>query len=198
MIWGSAHPEKEVMSLQLLTIGHSTRAFEEFLELLQQQHIESLIDVRTIPQSRRVPWSNKKYLSKTLLEKNIVYVHMPELGGLRHPLRNSINTGWKNSAFRGYADYMQTSDFKNGINKLNALIEKYHNRLVIMCAEAVPWHCHRSLIADAEIAKGVTVQHIMGGKKLYPHQLTEFAVIGTDTDPEQVWYPASRSRNLDL
>ncbi len=130
----------------LYTIGHSTRTLEEFLDLLQAHGIQELVDVRTIPQSRRYPHFGKDALATALKEAGIVYTHLPQLGGLRHTTKDSVNTGWRNLSFRGYADYMATNAFEEGLQALKAIAEQ--RITAIMCAEAVPWRCHRSLIAD--------------------------------------------------
>ena len=130
-----------------------------------------LVDVRTVPASRRVPHFAKASLERALPGRGIRYVHMPELGGLRKPRRDSINTGWRNESFRGYADYMQTPDFEAGLDELVAM----PGTKAVMCAEAVPWRCHRSLIADALTARGVDVRHITGASAPSPHRMTPFA-----------------------
>lgn len=174
----------------LYTIGHSTRTLEDFISLLKAYNITYLVDIRTIPKSRHVPWFNGEELSKDLTKHHIRYTHMKELGGLRSPHKNSINKGWRNESFRGFADYMQTPEFSTGIKVLNQLMKK-EEKVVIMCAEAVPWRCHRSLIADAEIIRGIKVFHIMTEKEVNPHKLTSFAVVDKSTQPIRVYYPAS-------
>ncbi len=139
----------------MLTIGHSTRALEDFIVLLKAHGVEQLIDVRTIPRSRHNPQFNADTLPAGLRAADIAYVHLKELGGLRYPRADSPNQGWRNSSFRGYADYMQTEEFAKALERLLALAAK--KRSVIMCAEAVPWRCHRSLIADALRVKRVPV-----------------------------------------
>lgn len=175
-------------SRRLWTIGHSTRPIDEFITLLKGQRIQRLVDVRTIPRSRHNPQFNMDALAKSLKRAKLIYVHMPQLGGLRKAKKDSINAGWKNASFRGYADYMQTEEFWSALEKLMA-----DSRLLptaIMCAEAVPWRCHRSLIADALSLKGWTVRHIMSETKADEHSLTSFAVITQDT----VTYPAPIDR----
>ena len=131
----------------MLTIGHSNRPIEEFLAMLKAHGVELLVDVRTVPRSRHNPQFNRETLPQSLAEQGIQYEHMPGLGGLRHARKDSLNTGWKNSSFRGYADYMQTAEF---LEELQRLEERDRGcRTAIMCAESVPWRCHRSLIADA-------------------------------------------------
>lgn len=172
----------------LYTIGHSTHLLQEFLAMLESAKINLLVDVRTIPKSRRMPWFNDTELSKTLPQANIHYLHMPKLGGLRKTNKDSINQGWENLSFRGFADYMQTADFFNALKNLNQLIKK-EKKVAIMCAEALPWRCHRSLISDAEVSRGVKVLHIMSRTQLKPHVLTSFAVVDKNKRPIKVYYP---------
>jgi len=139
--------------MTLFTIGHSTRALDEFVQLLQANNVDLVADVRTAPGSRRMPHFASAALADELPLRGIEYVHLPELGGLRKPKSDSINMGWRNVSFRGYADYMQTDTFAVGLDHLLALAARH--ALAIMCAEAVPWRCHRSLIADALTARGV-------------------------------------------
>lgn len=171
----------------LYTVGHSTRTLDEFLSLLEAFAVERLVDVRTVPRSRRVPWFNKETLPAALRSRGISYTHMRTLGGLRHAKKDSPNGGWRNAGFRGYADHMATPDFARGVEALNRLRAK--RRVAIMCAEAVPWRCHRSLIADAEAARGIPVRHIMNAKTANPHRLTSFAVVDRSNDPPLVRYP---------
>ncbi len=171
----------------LYTIGHSTRTFEEFLACLNSQKITHLVDIRTIPKSRRVPWFNKETLSKTLKKHHIAYTHLKELGGLRKPEKNSINSGWHNEGFRGFADYMQTEEFLEGLTRLNDLVKT--EKVAIMCAEALPWQCHRSLVSDAEIARKIDVFHIMNDHTVKEHELTSFAVIDKKQQPVKIYYP---------
>jgi uncharacterized protein (DUF488 family) len=137
--------------------------------------VSVLVDVRTVPASRRMPHFAKAALERSLPERGIRYVHMPELGGLRKPDSESTNTGWRNVGFRGYADYMQTDEFWNGIDRLRTLAGG--GQVAIMCAEAVPWRCHRSLISDALAAGGVEVRHITGLSAPARHSMTPFARI---------------------
>lgn len=167
----------------ILTIGHSTRPIEEFVGLLQAHRVDLLADVRTVPRSRRNPQFDAGALPAPLAAAGIRYTHMPALGGLRHPRPESPNTGWRNASFRGYADYMQTADFERAVEELIAAGRRA--RLAVMCAESVPWRCHRSLIADALAVRGLHVGHITGKGAPKPHQLTAFArVEGT-----RVTYP---------
>jgi uncharacterized protein (DUF488 family) len=167
----------------ILTIGHSTHPMEEFLEMLAAHGVEQLIDVRTIPKSRRNPQFHRETLAVALEHAHLGYQHMPGLGGLRQPRKDSINTGWKNASFRGYADYMQTPGFEESLRRLMEAADG--RRTVIMCAEAVPWRCHRSLIADALAAHGIAVEHILSKTSRKQHAYTPFARI----EDEKVTYP---------
>jgi uncharacterized protein (DUF488 family) len=159
----------------IYTIGHSTRTSEDFIELLKQFGIEHLVDVRTVPRSRRNPQFNQENLSQALAAQEIQYTHLPELGGLRKPRLDSINNAWRNASFRGYADYMGTAEFEFGLEKLTGLADS--GTVVVMCAEAVPWRCHRSLIGDALLVRGIEVIDIIGPGKSQPHKLTPFAQV---------------------
>jgi len=168
----------------VLTVGHSNRPIEEFLALLKAHGVELLVDVRTVPRSRHNPQFNRETLPASLALAGIRYEHMPGLGGLRRPRKDSPNTGWKNLSFRGYADYMQTEEFAGN---LRALEERDRSsRTAIMCAESVPWRCHRSLIADALTVNGHAVAHIMSESKANPHRLTTFAAVREN----RITYPA--------
>jgi len=156
----------------IYTIGHSTRTIEQFLALLRAHDIEELVDVRTIPRSRHNPQFGAEELAASLQQAGIAYKHLAKLGGLRRTSKDSINLGWQNTSFRGFADYMDTSEFRTGLDELKALAEK--KTVAIMCAEAVPWRCHRSLIADALAAQGWLVLHIQSRKTASPHELTTF------------------------
>src|ERR1035437_4283617 len=156
----------------IFTIGHSTHTIEEFIELLQTHCIQEVVDVRSIPKSRHNPQFNTDALKQSLQQVRIKYRHLKKLGGLRHTKKDSINLGWHNTSFRGFADYMLTSEFEKG---LQALIKIATAKVtVIMCAEAVPWRCHRSLIADALIKKGWLVRDIMSHTSARRHILTSF------------------------
>jgi uncharacterized protein (DUF488 family) len=176
--------------LAIFTIGHSTHPLDEFVALLKNHGIEQLVDVRTVPKSRHVPQFNLEALSVELPKRGIEYVHMKSLGGLRHAKKDSINTGWRNASFRGYADYMASDEFKQGIEQLMELAR--NKPTVIMCAEAVPWRCHRSLIGDALLARGVQVEDIMSATSSRPHKLTEFAHV----EGQRITYPGDS--NLEL
>jgi uncharacterized protein (DUF488 family) len=175
----------------ILTVGHSTRTIEEFIELLQAHGVKRLVDVRTVPRSRRNPQFNREALPEALGAARIRYAHMPGLGGLRHPRRDSVNLGWRNASFRGYADYMQTPEFEASLEALVKLAGRA--RTAVMCAEAVPWRCHRSLIADALTVRGIKVDHIMSATRRQAHALTPFArVRGTS-----VTYPSGQPALLE-
>ncbi len=157
------------------TIGHSTRPFDEFVAVLRAYEIESVADVRTVPKSRHNPQFHIDSLMQTLPEAGLAYVHLAALGGLRHTRADSPNTGWRNTSFRGYADYMQTPEFAAGVDELLDLAGQ--RRTVIMCAEAVPWRCHRSLIGDALLVRGHDVIDIYDEHTAKPESLTSFAVV---------------------
>jgi uncharacterized protein (DUF488 family) len=165
------------------TLGHSTRPIGELVALLSGQAIVQLADVRTIPRSRHNPQFTQERLARSLEEAGIAYVHLPGLGGLRRPRPDSINVGWRNAGFRGYADYMQTPAFAESLAALLELADR--RRTAIMCAEAVPWRCHRSLIADALTVRGLTVRHIMSATAAELHRLTPWASV----DGTSVTYP---------
>jgi len=165
------------------TLGHSTRSLEEFLALLRHYEIRLLVDVRTIPRSRHNPQFNKENLARFLRNRRIGYRHMKELGGLRRTRQDSINTGWQNASFRGFADYMQTAEFRNAIVKLVSLAGE--RRAAIMCAEAVPWRCHRSLIGDALSVRGISVMDIYSQTSVKPHSVTAMARV----EGVQITYP---------
>jgi uncharacterized protein (DUF488 family) len=176
----------------LWTIGHSTRSSEELLALLHNQDIRRLVDIRRYPGSRRYPHFHSGALGKSLPPAGIWYEEMPTLGGRRTARSDSPNNGWKNASFRGYADYMQTEEFDRALDELMAL--GAHERTAIMCAEAVPWRCHRSLVADALVARGWEVTHILGPGQMRPHHLTTFAKVQSG----RLVYPASADPNPTL
>lgn len=159
--------------LTVFTLGHSTRTLEEFVELLKIYKIKLVVDVRTVPRSRHNPQFNKETLPSTLKVDGIKYIHMAEIGGLRHPKHDSINLALKNSGFRGYADYMLTKEFTESLLKLVALARE--NRLAITCAEALPWRCHRSLLSDALVVRHVKVEHIINKESTIQHKISETA-----------------------
>ncbi len=157
----------------ILTIGHSTHALEAFIHLLQENDTECVVDVRSVPRSRRNPQFNRDELAGSLSAVGIGYTHLAGLGGFRKPRVDSPNIGWRNSGFRGYADYMATAQFEES---LALLLELARERVVVlMCAEALPWRCHRFLISDALVVRGVGVVHIFGDARRAPHRLTPFA-----------------------
>ena len=172
----------------VLTIGHSTRTLEELIGLLQAHGATRVADVRTVPRSRHNPQFNKTSLPRALKKAGLGYVHLPGLGGLRHAKRDSLNMGWRNASFRGYADYMQTPEFEQSLEELIRLARQ--ERIAIMCAEAVPWRCHRSLIADALLVRDIRTEDIMSPTRRQIHTLTPFAKVrGT-----LVTYPAEVSQ----
>ena len=168
----------------VLTIGHSTRMLEEFIVLLQAHGATRIVDVRTVPRSRHNPQFNKTLLPSSLEKAGLGYVHLPGLGGLRHAQPDSVNVGWRNATFRGYADYMQTPEFEQSLDELIQLANQ--ERIVLMCAEAVPWRCHRSLIGDALLIRGVRTEDIMSATRRQVHALTPFAKVRGTT----ITYPA--------
>jgi uncharacterized protein (DUF488 family) len=174
----------------IFTIGHSTLSIETFLALLQAYGIERLADIRTIPRSRHNPQFNDAALAESLKARHLEYLHLKALGGLRRPRKDSRNTGWRNESFRGFADYMQTEEFRDA---LAALIRMGRERRVaIMCAEAVPWRCHRSLVADALAVRGVPVVEILSQSSYRIHELTPFAQV----DGVRITYPPEQAALL--
>ncbi len=159
--------------LRLWTVGHSTRTLEELIGILAAHRIEWLADVRSVPRSRRHPCFDRATLPGPLGRAGIGYSHEPGLGGLRRPRADSTNLGWQNPGFRGYADHMETDEFERHFGALMARAAAA--RLTVMCAEAVPWRCHRSLIADAATARGIEVRHILTAGEARPHRMTPFA-----------------------
>jgi uncharacterized protein (DUF488 family) len=170
------------LDVTVLTIGHSTRTLEEFIELLQIYGVTLLIDLRTTPHSRHNPQFNKEVLPNQLKHYGIKYIHLPEIGGLRNPKPSSINLSLEGQ-FRGYADYMQTKDFTDALLKIMVLAKEY--RVALMCAEALPWKCHRSLISDALVARHVKVLHIIGKTGIITHELNQLAHV----EGNNVTYP---------
>lgn len=167
--------EAEGPACRVLTVGHSTRPIEAFVELLLAHGVTQLVDVRTVPRSRHNPQFNGDALPASLANAGIGYAHAPGLGGFRHALPESPNAGWRNLSFRGYADYMQTADFAADLAGVIELSRS--DRIALMCAEAVPWRCHRSLIADALLVHGVACCEIASAKRLQAHHLTPFAKV---------------------
>ena len=173
----------------VLTIGHSTRTLVDFIGLLQAHAVSRVVDVRTVPRSWHNPQFNKASLPRALKKAGLGYVHLPGLGGLRHAKRHSINVGWRNASFRGFADYMQTPEFEQSLDELIRLTNQ--DRIALMCAEAVPWRCHRSLIADALLVRGIRTEDIMSATRRTVHTLTPFARVRGAT----ITYPAEASRS---
>jgi uncharacterized protein (DUF488 family) len=176
---------KEKPRPRIFTIGHSNRTITEFIKTLEAYKLKLLIDVRTVPKSRHNPQFGEKRLQASLKKKGIEYHHIAGLGGFRHAKKDSKNKAWRNLAFRGFADYMQSDDFKKNLKRL--INRSKRKRLVLMCAEAVPWRCHRSLISDALIAHGLPVEEIFTQTTHRPHKLTPFAKVrkGNVTYPQQ-------------
>ena len=159
----------------LFTVGHSTRPWAEFVDLLKTWKIEELLDVRSVPRSRSFPWFCKERMKTALAKSGIRYGLLPALGGFRHRIPDSPNGGWRNSRFRAYADYMQTESFTRGLEELND--ERGKRRVCVMCSEAVWWRCHRRMIADAEVARGIPVKHIMSLTLATRHELSDIAEV---------------------
>jgi len=173
-------------ALTIFTIGHSTRSIEDFIELLRSNGVTQLIDIRTIPKSRHNPQFDSDALAASLRAARIRYVHLKSLGGLRHAKADSVNLGWRNASFRGYADYMQTDEFAAALDRVIKLAEDRPTAL--MCAEAVPWRCHRSLVADAHTVRKIRVLEILSSAAPKEHTLTPFArVRGT-----RIAYPSDQ------
>lgn len=166
----------EKSELLVLTIGHSTRPIEEFVALLVAHGVTKLIDVRTVPRSRHNPQFNRDQLPDSLKEAGIAYEHRGALGGLRNTSTESPNQGWRNLSFRGYADHMQSREFRDAVDELIRETEQ-GERLALMCAEAVPWRCHRSLIADALLVRGMPCEDIRTPTQRMPHRITRFAKV---------------------
>jgi uncharacterized protein (DUF488 family) len=159
--------------VEILAVGHSTRSAEELIQLLRAHGVKTLADVRTVPRSRTNPQFNIDALPDALASAGIAHAHLPRLGGLRKPKPDSPNQGWRNASFRGYADYMMTDEFERGLEELRSLAG--NGPVAIMCAEALRWRCHRSLVADALWARGVVVRHIESRVRATPHVPTPFA-----------------------
>jgi len=172
----------------VLTIGHSTLTLKEFISLLHAHGTTCVVDVRTVPRSRHNPQFNKASLPSSLKKAGLGYVHLPGLGGLRRARPDSVNLGWRNASFRGYADYMQTPEFEQSLDEMVQVANQ--ERIVLMCAEAVPWRCHRSLIADALLVRGVRAEDIMSSTRRHIHLLTPFAKVRGTT----IAYPANTSQ----
>jgi uncharacterized protein (DUF488 family) len=177
--------------LTVFTIGHSTHPIGEFIELLQSHGIQQILDIRTIPKSRHNPQFNIDALADSLSNAGIGYAHLKALGGLRHPHPDSINLGWRNESFRGYADYMLTPEFAAALDRAVAL--SIERPTALMCAEAVPWRCHRSLVSDMLLVRGIRVLEIIGAASPKEHTLTPFARV----DGPRIIYPAAQ-RSLSI
>jgi uncharacterized protein (DUF488 family) len=178
--------------LVVMTIGHSTRPVVGFIHLLKAHDVRRLVDVRSVPRSRHNPQFNREPLAVSLHSARLHYRYMPGLGGFRHAQKDSLNTGWHNSSFRGFADYMQTSEFRDNLDKLIELAKQ--ERIAVMCAEGVPWRCHRSLIADALLAQGIEVREITSAVRSQIHTLTPWGQV----NGIQVTYPADHSAAVGL
>lgn len=174
----------------VITIGHSTRTVDEFIGLLRAHAATCVADVRTVPRSRHNPQFNLDSLPGSLEKVSLGYVHLPGLGGLRNARSHSVNMGWRNASFRGYADYIKTPEFAASLDELVLLTNR--ERIVLMCAEAVPWRCHRSLIADALLVRGIRTEDIMSATRREVHTLTPFAEVSGTV----ITYPAESSRNM--
>jgi uncharacterized protein (DUF488 family) len=171
----------------IFTLGHSNLPIEQFIVLLHTYGIACVADIRTVPRSRHNPQFNNDALAGALQPDNIEYVPLPALGGLRHARKDSVNTGWRNENFRGFADYMQTGAFEEGLTMLIHL--SHLKRTAIMCAEAVPWRCHRSLVADALAVRGIPAVEVLSESGYRLHQLTTFAHV----DGTRITYPPEQS-----
>ena len=176
--------EPRARRLGVLTVGHSTRPIEDFIGLLKAHGVQRVVDVRTVPKSRRNPQFGQDALPGSLAAAGIAYTHMPALGGLRRARPDSPNTGWRNASFRGYADHMQTPQFAQAVQEVIRLSKE--ERVALMCAEAVPWRCHRSLIADALLVRGIPSEDIATPTRRTAHKLTPFARV----DGTRITYPA--------
>ena len=189
----SEHPPPQAahwLEGAISTLGHSTLPIERFIALLQTYGIERLVDIRTMPRSRHNPQFNDTALAGSLTAEHLEYVHMHALGGLRHARKESPNTGWRNGSFRGYADYMQTEAFQEAVETLIHMSRE--KRVAIMCAEAVPWRCHRSLVADALSVRGVPVVEILSESSYRMHKLTPFAQV----EGVRITYPPEQATLL--
>ncbi len=177
-------PQGDNLSQHIVcTIGHSNRPIEQFIDLLRANGVQCLLDIRSLPRSRHNPQFNRDTLPALLEQAGIGYRHLAGLGGLRHARADSPNGAWRNASFRGYADYMQTDAFLENLDVVAGLAQR--TNCVLMCAETVPWRCHRSLVADALVVRGVAVEHIISGATRKPHTLTPFAVV----DDTRITYP---------
>jgi uncharacterized protein (DUF488 family) len=167
----------------IYTLGHSSRSIEKFIQCLKGHQVQLLVDIRTIPKSAKNPQYNQDSLRDAMAEVGIEYIHLKSLGGLRRTIKESKNIGWENPSFRGFADYMQTTEFEDALNNLIELGRQ--KQAAIMCAEGNPYRCHRSLVSDALLVRGIEVRHISSAKSASPHRLTSFA----EVDGFRVSYP---------
>jgi uncharacterized protein (DUF488 family) len=177
---------------EILTIGHSTHPVERFVELLERNRVQCVVDVRTVPKSRRMPWFAGESLASLLPAAGIEYVHEKRLGGFRRPRKDTLNTAWQVQTFRGYADHMESEDFRSAIVRLESIA--LDKRTTVMCAEAQWTRCHRRLISDALLVRGWTVLHVDARGATRPHALTPFAVV---RDGDHIDYPAEQ-QSLDV
>lgn len=174
---------RNLSPLTVFTIGHSTHPIDEFVKMLKAQGVDTVVDIRTVPRSRHNPQFDQAVLPDLLAESDLGYLYIKELGGLRKKHKDSVNGGWRNQSFRGYADHMQTPEFLEGLELLIDLAGR--SQTAIMCAEAVPWRCHRSLVGDALLVRGIAVEDIMSATSRKPHTLTGFAKVSG----EKITYP---------
>jgi uncharacterized protein (DUF488 family) len=181
--------ESNWRGVRLYTIGHSTRALDELVALLRAFDVSVVADIRTIPRSRHNPQFEREALRSALRRRHLGYVHLPGLGGLRRAHKDSLNTGWRNASFRGFADYMLTEEFEAGLAELQTLVAT--GTVATMCAEAVPWRCHRSLVADSLTVRGAKVEHITNATHATPHCLTAFARV----DGMCITYPGDAAQD---
>lgn len=172
---GETATAQKLKGVRVYTVGHSTRSLSDFVALLRRFGIERVVDIRSIPRSLHTPQYNRENLAAKLRATEISYVHLKKLGGRRHATKSSINLGWRNKSFRGYADYMQTRAFQEGMERLVSLAKT--KTTAVMCAEAVPWRCHRSLVGDALLVRGAKVIDVLGLAKAKAHVLTPFAEV---------------------
>lgn len=180
----AAHDELSPEPQLIYTIGHSTRSFDDFLALLQEHAIEHVLDIRTVPKSRHNPQFGQDELAPALSKHGIKYTHLKLLGGLRKVQADSLNTAWRNKSFQGYADYMQTEEFEKGL--VQAIEYAKQSRSVLMCAEAVPWRCHRSLVGDALLLRHIRVEDIINPGKTHLHKMTPWGKVKND----KIIYPS--------
>lgn len=183
--WRGGPGPAGVTTVKIFTIGHSTHPIGEFLGLLAVHGVETVADIRTIAKSRHNPQFGQQELDNSLAAAGLHYVRLEALGGLRHTSAGTLNGAWRNASFRGYADHMQTREFTQGIDELLRLATR--QTVAIMCAEAVPWRCHRSLVGDALVVRGIEVLDIFNDKAAKPHTLTSFAHV----DGTAITYPAT-------